>query len=386
MKSVNRFILDLHSVQSQVSVPILLGDTAREWLISFSNGGEQFILKDGTLAKIEIKRPTGTYLENFCTILNNTTVAYEFDNNTAVVEGVHRVNIVLYDAISGKRIASPGFAMVVSSRVINSDDINLTDEDLTIIDGIVAAEAIRESSETTRINNEASRVSAENARVNAEKARVSAENARQTNTTSAIERINTKTSEVTQKLANGDFVGKTGEDGFSPTIEAQEITGGYKLTIVDKNGTKSIDILNGAAGEDGSVVNYSIAMDLDYTTYKLTLKLLDGEGNTVDEETVDFPIENVVVSGDEENGIVTLTLVNGSTISFEIGDLVSGLVSTAVFEAKVKNIENSIKASELVANKVTTLSSSSTDTQYPSAKCVYNAITNAITTTLNTEV
>ena len=38
---------------------------------------------------------------------------------------------------------------------------------------------------------------------------------------------------------------------------------------------------------------------------------------------------------------------------------------------------------EIPSNKVTSLSSSSTDTQYPSAKCVYNAINNAITNTLN---
>jgi hypothetical protein len=163
MKSVNRFILDLHSSQAQISLPVLLGDTAREWHISFSDGGTQFNLKDGTLAKIEIKRPTGTHIEKFCPITNNTTVVYEFDDTTAVVEGLHYITLLLYDA-RGKQVAAPNFAMVVSARAINSDDVNLTDEDLTIIDGIVAAEAVREANETTRINNEALRVSAEASR------------------------------------------------------------------------------------------------------------------------------------------------------------------------------------------------------------------------------
>lgn len=41
---------------------------------------------------------------------------------------------------------------------------------------------------------------------------------------------------------------------------------------------------------------------------------------------------------------------------------------------------------EVTSNKVTSISSSSTDAQYPSAKCVYDFVTAAITTTLNTPV
>ena len=324
MKSVNRFILDLLSTQSQISIPISLGDTAREWLITFSNGGEQFVLEDGTLAKIEIKRPTGTFIEKFCTIVNNTTVVFEFDDKTAVVEGVHRINVVLYDA-EGKQIGSPNFAMVVSARVIDNDDINLSDDDLKIIDGIVAAEAVREANETTRINNESLRASAE-------ASREAAESARQKATTDAISRIDNKTAEVNQKLISGAFDGEDGEDGYSPTITTKEIVGGYELTIEDKNGTKTITILNGKqgdAGEDGSVVGYSVDMELDHETYKLTLSLRDEQGVIVSQDIVDFPIENVVVGGDEKDGIVTLTLINGNTIEFEIGDLVNGLVKTS---------------------------------------------------------
>lgn len=37
-------------------------------------------------------------------------------------------------------------------------------------------------------------------------------------------------------------------------------------------------------------------------------------------------------------------------------------------------VDNKISNKEDTSNKVTTLSSSSTDTQYPSAKCVYDLI------------
>ena len=46
-------------------------------------------------------------------------------------------------------------------------------------------------------------------------------------------------------------------------------------------------------------------------------------------------------------------------------------IGLAYFWNKLKNIFNSKEDS---SNKVTTLSSSSTDTQYPSAKCVYDIV------------
>lgn len=52
----------------------------------------------------------------------------------------------------------------------------------------------------------------------------------------------------------GKVVGKDGEDGadgVSPTISVSDITGGHRITIVDKNGTKTIDVMNGSDGDDG---------------------------------------------------------------------------------------------------------------------------------------
>lgn len=47
--------------------------------------------------------------------------------------------------------------------------------------------------------------------------------------------------------ANGRFTsGKNGRDGFSPVIEMAGIPGGYRLSITDAGGVRSIDIMNGA--------------------------------------------------------------------------------------------------------------------------------------------
>jgi hypothetical protein len=166
--SIYKFLLDLHNTQSQISLPVTKGDTARVFLIRLSDGGLPYVINDGCLAKIEIKRPTGTFLEAFCAIEKNTTIKYDFSQDeitkkTAIVDGIHDCSMTLYDS-EGNKIGSPRFTMVVSDRVINSDDVNLSDDDLTAIDAMIAAEASRQAAEIGRVNAEAERVAAEEER------------------------------------------------------------------------------------------------------------------------------------------------------------------------------------------------------------------------------
>ena len=163
--SIYRFTLDLHSTQSQISLPVTKGDTARSFLISLSDGGLPYTIEEGCSAMVSIKRPTGTNLEAYCFILNNTTIKYDFSQNeitekTASVAGVHDCSVTLYD-IEGRSIASPRFTMVVSDRVVN--DL-ITDEDQTLIDAIQQKETERQQAESGRVNAESARVENEKAR------------------------------------------------------------------------------------------------------------------------------------------------------------------------------------------------------------------------------
>ena len=45
--------------------------------------------------------------------------------------------------------------------------------------------------------------------------------------------------------------GANGQDGISPTISVAAISGGKRVTITDKNGTKSFDVMDGLDGEGG---------------------------------------------------------------------------------------------------------------------------------------
>lgn len=150
-----RFTLDMQSSQSQVSIPVTLGDTSRALYISFADGGSPYYISDDIVAQLSIKRPNGDVLSNYCQIVNNTTVKYNFtDNaNTASMEGFHDCQVTLLHYIDedlSEVIASPRFTMIVNARVVNSDDLNISEEDKSALDQILLAEAERKAAETAR--------------------------------------------------------------------------------------------------------------------------------------------------------------------------------------------------------------------------------------------
>lgn len=72
----------------------------------------------------------------------------------------------------------------------------------------------------------------------------------------------------------------------------------------------------------------SIELTMDSSTYVLTLQAKNVNGENVGTaQTVDLPLESVVVNGSYNNQTkkVVLTLQNGSTIEFSVADLVNGL-------------------------------------------------------------
>ena len=45
--------------------------------------------------------------------------------------------------------------------------------------------------------------------------------------------------------------GEPGQDGFSPEVSVEEITGGHRVTITDADGTENFDVMDGQDGADG---------------------------------------------------------------------------------------------------------------------------------------
>lgn len=61
--------------------------------------------------------------------------------------------------------------------------------------------------------------------------------------------------ELKDGIANGNFKGEPGNDGKSPVVTVTDIKNGHRVSITDKDGTKTIDVLNGQAGKDGTQID-----------------------------------------------------------------------------------------------------------------------------------
>ena len=177
-----------------------------------------------------------------------------------------------------------------------------------------------------------------------------------------------------------------------------------------------------------------IELSINSSTFVMTLNLKDKDNNIISTGSVDLPLESVVVNGsyDSTNKKIVLTLENGNTIDIPVGDLVNGLqteitnnnklssdlvddtnntnkfvtasekttwnnksnfsgdyndltnkptipivptnVSAFTNDAGYLTQHQDISGKEDKTNKVASMSASSTDTEYPSAKCVYEAL------------
>lgn len=70
----------------------------------------------------------------------------------------------------------------------------------------------------------------------------------------SIARVSDIEAALAQAKASGEFdgePGETGADGFSPTVEVAEITGGHRVTITDATGAHIFDVMDGEGGAGG---------------------------------------------------------------------------------------------------------------------------------------
>lgn len=118
--------------------------------------------------------------------------------------------------------------------------------------------------------------------------------------------------------------------------------------------------------------NYAddLSVTLNSSTYVITFKLKNSNGATLKTQTIDLPLESVVVSGtyDDANERIVLTLQNGNTINIPLGDLVQGLATAdqVAAIAPVFKVEDKTNASisisfenntdKKITNSVTTTS------------------------------
>ena len=94
------------------------------------------------------------------------------------------------------------------------------------------------------------------------------------------------------------------------------------------------------------------------SNYVMTFTLKDNNGSTLSTQTIDLPLESVVVGGsyDSTTKSLILTLQNGNTITIPVSDLVSGLVSESDLITALANYYTKNEIDVLLGNLKRTLS------------------------------
>lgn len=102
--------------------------------------------------------------------------------------------------------------------------------------------------------------------------------------------------------------------------------------------TKSVNNLTNytVKGETGTDIELTVDAD-----YKMTLNLKNSAGTVVSTATVDLPIESLVMNATYADGVLTLTLQNGTEVDVDISALISGLVPDTR-TVNGKNLKNNI--------------------------------------------
>lgn len=374
-----RFMLDLHTSQSQVSIPITRGDTARAFYISLADGGLPYVIADGCFAKISIKRPGGTTLEFFCVIENHSTIVYDFNTDeqtrlTAQEEGIHQCQIELYDADDGV-IGTPRFTMVVSERVINADDVTLSEDDYTYVNAMLSKEAERQTAEEARATAETQRQDAETTRATAETQRRTAEEARATKETERqAADIARGTAEAERREAETarDIAETNRQNAESKRITAEEeretAEEERKKTLVDVVATveehsstlsehssqlaehsdelNDLNVLVHDFEEEAQYArdNMKIEFSINPQTYVLEARLKNSNNLVISSTTVDLPLESFVVgaSVSDDGDHLIISLQNGQTVSVSVANIVKGLATTAYVDRKVTEINDTL--------------------------------------------
>lgn len=286
--------LDVHSILSQVSIPVPQYDTARRLSITLTEEGKPYMIPDGCRAAFTGTKADGTDLYNDCIIENNTIIRYDFTEQTAAAIGKVDCQIKLYGE-NGLILTSPRLTLVVYESAL--DDVVVSEDEINVINGIMLAEAERVAAEESRVAAEEARVEAEETRVTAEQEREAAE----------AERVAAETAR-------------------------QEAAADLKKDISDRVETMEAQITNMGEQVDGLQEKFdNLDVTVDIPTYDLVtlgLPMIDIGGADVELET-----DTAEILADLEAGAVrfaadlTYQGINFTGIVFTMHDISNSLCS-----------------------------------------------------------
>lgn len=110
-----------------------------------------------------------------------------------------------------------------------------------------------------------------------------------------------------------------------------------------------------------SEAGYSLGLEIDHSTYVMTISLKNKAGTIISSKSIDFPLESMIIHAEynESTKFITMTLQNGQTLDVNISAIVSGLVpdtrTIAGFELKNDITSEELKNALAVPSKVSEL-------------------------------
>ena len=119
--------LDVHSVLSQVSIPVPQNDTTRRIIVHLSEEGKAFPLPEGSRAVFSATKADGTVLYNDCIIEGGMVIRYDFTAQTTSAVGKMDCQILVYDA-EGELLLSPRLTLVIYKRVLPTEMVESSSE------------------------------------------------------------------------------------------------------------------------------------------------------------------------------------------------------------------------------------------------------------------
>ena len=172
----------------------------------------------------------------------------------------------------------------------------------------------------------------------------------------------TKKDGTTESVEIND--GIDGQDGYTPQKgidyfteqDIEEIEGDIFNEVYTKNQTDTLlegkanvsdipDVSSFITKDVNNLTYYTlktntgslIDLEINDTTYVVTMQLKDIDGNVISTDTIDLPLESLVVGGsyDSVNKKIVLTLENGNTVDIPVGDLIAGLQTEITSQNKL---------------------------------------------------
>lgn len=143
-----------------------------------------------------------------------------------------------------------------------------------------------------------------------------------------------------------------------------------KITVNDVEqpiSGKTVNIVVPTKEEIGS----KLAISIDSNTFVMTVNLLNNQDQVLSTETVDLPLETMVVGASYSNGTLTLVLKNGQTLNVGISSLISGLVpETRTINGKALTDDITLTAEDIGASAPTNMVTTDTEQTIDAKKII----------------